>query len=273
MTGAGDWKICEERRSYDMLLNVPVPDSLKTASEFVNEITGLARDVREEKFEQALTSGYVPTYMRAFVDVNVGFIDKDGKTRQLVIYVLPDYLSVGTDADNLRVPLTPLGAQKIADVWGCILPTAKMVTIIWGAASYKLPPQPWGPPYDATMMSTERIVAHDHRVDATAKSANVDPSKLVAGHKKDVVITNKLAAKPNQVAIFGWHKPDGSNIQPLYLGHENVYADYSHSIRLISKVCILDGVEDDLVRIMQDPELCVAVSDEGPMQIVRQPGV
>ncbi|WP_204310148.1 hypothetical protein, partial [Enterobacter cloacae] len=52
---------------------------------------------------------------------------------------------------------------------------------------------------------------------------------LIAGIKKDVVITDLLtrSSKPNRVAIFGWHKPDGIPIQPLYTGHVNWYVDYS----------------------------------------------
>ncbi len=39
--------------------------------------------------------------------------------------------------------------------------------------------------------------------------------KLIAGHKKDVVITNRLLTMPKRVAIYGWHRPNGSPIQPL----------------------------------------------------------
>ena len=42
---------------------------------------------------------------------------------------------------------------------------------------------------------------------------------LVAGGKKDVVLTPQLAAKPGKVAIYGWHRVNGVAIQPLYLGH------------------------------------------------------
>jgi len=255
-----------------MQLTLSSPQDHLTATEFVTSVTGLDRTKREIAALDALLSGHVPSHMRTFVDVTIAFSDVNAVGHTLTINVLPDYLSIGNDADLLRMPLSPLGAQKVCDAWGCVLPTTKLVTIIWNAASTKIVPQPWGPPYDASMMSTSRIVAHNVRVEGTLKKMNVtDRTKLTAGHKKDVVITKKLVTKPKQVAIFGWHKADGKPIQPLYLGHENTYLDYSHGIRLISRSCVLDGQADDLTRIMQDSVLFTGVSSEGPMPIVSQP--
>jgi hypothetical protein len=254
-------------------LNISIPEEQVPASQFVTSLIGLKRDQREEAFLKALVEGHVPDHMRAFVDVGLTFVDKQGTSHKLVISVLPDYLMVGVVGDALRVPLWPLTAQKVADAWGCVLPTPKLVTLLWHAAESRLPPQPWGPPYDETMMSTTRIVEHNKRIEKTIKDKGVDATKLVAGHKKDVVLTNKLVTKPNQVAIFGWHQLSSKNIQPLYLGHGADYADYSHGIRLISQTCMLDDVEDSLPRIMQDPNLHVVVSDEGPLKVLRQPGV
>ncbi|MBD0375804.1 MAG: hypothetical protein ICV51_09270 [Flavisolibacter sp.] len=65
---------------------------------------------------------------------------------------------------------------------------------------------------------------------------------LIAGIKKDIVITGKLLhdPKPNRVAIYGWHKLDGNPIQPLYTGHVNWYVDYSHGIRLVYRKLLCD---------------------------------
>ena len=244
-----------------------------TATDFVKSIAGLDRSKREDAALAALLAGHVPSYMRDFVDVTITFADSHDVGHKLVVRVLPDHLCIGTDADRLRIPLWPLTAQKVADAWNCVLPTTKLVTIIWNAAPSKVTPQPWGPPYDASMMSTDRIVQHNARVEATLKKLGIDGTKLMAGHKKDVTITNQLIAKPKQVAIFGWIQANGKPIQPLYLGHEAQYCDYSHGIRVISRECVLDGQPDDLARILMDPQLCVGVSDEGPLKLVRQPGV
>jgi hypothetical protein len=253
-------------------ISLPIPDAPMAGSDFVKSIAGMDRNHREAAALDALLAGHVPGYMREFVPVSLTFRDKAGVSHALTLNVLPDYLSIGTDTDRLRFPLWPLTAQKVADACGCILPTTKMVSIIWAAAA-KLPPQPWGPPYDASMMSTDRYVIHNGRIDATAAKLGVDLTKLQAGHKKDTVLCKSLAVKTKSVAIFGWHQPNGKPIQPLYLGHENTYADYSHGNRMVSRECELDGVVDDLARILQDSVLAVGVSDEGALPLVRQPGV
>lgn len=244
-----------------------------TATDFVKSIAGIDPVKREAAALDALLAGHVPSYMREFVDVTITFADSHGVPHKLVIRTLPDYLCIGTDSDRLRIPLWPLTAQKVADAWGCVLPTTKLVTIFWNASQSKLPPQPWGPPYDASMISTKRLVDHNSRIESTIVKLNIDSAKLMCGHKKDVVLTKQLITKPKAVAIFGWHQPNGKPIQPLYLGHENTYTDYSHGIRMVSKECLLDDQPDDLGRILADANLCGAISSEGPLPLLRQPGV
>jgi hypothetical protein len=61
--------------------------------------------------------------------------------------------------------------------------------------------------------------------------------KLVAGNKKDVIISNRIYNDTSNchVVIYGWHKTNGKAIQPLYARHLNSWADYSHGIRLIQR--------------------------------------
>jgi len=248
------------------------PDQHITATDFVTFTATMTRETREEKFLELLRGGHVPSAMRTFLPVTIEFIDGNSVARTLEFYVLPDYLRIGNDSDSFIVPLWPITAQKIADDWGCLLPTPKLVTVIWNAAT-QLPPKPWGPPYDHSMMSTSRIMAHNQIVTDNMNALGVGGAAFVAGHKKDVVITNRLMSKPNNVAIFGWHQSNGKPIQPVYLGHVNTYGDYSHGIRLISQECRLDDQIVSLESVMRDPMTCGAISDEGVMQLVRQPNV
>src|SRR5205085_10115056 len=56
--------------------------------------------------------------------------------------VMPDYLSIGSDADFVRIPMTPYTAQAFCDAFGFVLPTRKMVNDIWAAATTHLDPRP-----------------------------------------------------------------------------------------------------------------------------------
>ena len=58
---------------------------------------------------------------------------------------------------------------------------------------------------------------------------------------------------------------DGIPIQPLYVGHVDWYVDYSHGIRLVKREMTMDGKRVDLEDVLKDPNLCGAVSDEGPI--------
>ncbi|MBK8518199.1 MAG: hypothetical protein IPL55_18525 [Saprospiraceae bacterium] len=71
-----------------------------------------------------------------------------------------------------------------------------------------------------------------------------------------------MAKQPNKVVIYGWHKPDGVPIQPVYSGHVDWYVDYSHGIRLINNQILLDGKRVLLTDILLDPVLYRIFSNE-----------
>jgi UDP-galactopyranose mutase len=71
------------------------------------------------------------------------------------------------------------------------------------------------------------------------------------------------------VAIYGWHKPDGNPIQPLYTGHVNWYVDYSHGIRLVYRIIIVDGKKLDYMDVLKDPVLKYLLTDEAKADFYR----
>lgn len=250
----------------------PTPQTPITATEFTKSVKGLTFAQRENKILSTILDGHVPSWLRRFEPVSCSYVDVNGHKSNVVVDVTTDYLSIGTDDDYVLMPMTPLTAQKIADSVSCMLPTTKVVTDIF-MASNRIPPQPWGPPYDSTMQSTDRYVGHDAKVKATMTRLGLSQGRILGGHKKDVVMTNQLAGRPKQVAIFGWHQASLKPIQPLYLGHENTYADYSHGIRLVSLTCYVDGSPLSLETIALDKVMCKAISNEGVLNVMRQPGV
>jgi hypothetical protein len=92
---------------------------------------------------------------------------------------------------------------------------------------------------------------------------------LVAGHKKDVVITARLAQSPGKVAIYGWHHTNGDPIQPLYLGHTAAWVDYSHGVRLVQRSLQVNGKPSSVAAVLADANLAGLLSDEGPFVCSR----
>lgn len=230
-----------------------------TGSKFGNDILAYPADQnRESAIFHQCEMGNVPDFMR-----NPQPITVSANGHQLTYWVLPEVLAIGTDEDYLRVPLNPMTGRKVANLFNCVLPTKKMAMQIWAAATIKLTPLPRGAPYDSSMSFTKTFIEHNDKIQAQLVGQAV--GHLVSGHKKDVVITNKLFSYPNNVAIYGWFYPNGSCIQGLNaLSHAKIYSDYAHSIRLISRSMILDGQTKDFYDLLKDPVLSSLVSDEGP---------
>jgi hypothetical protein len=89
--------------------------------------------------------------------------------------------------------------------------------------------------------------------------------KLVSGDKKDVVVSNRLAERPNRVAIFGWHYPNGSPIQPLTIVHVDWYVDYCHGVRMVKRSVLVDSKPRDSRSVLHAADTAGLLSDEGPL--------
>jgi hypothetical protein len=248
----------------------PRPTNAPTGSDFAQSIATLDQEIREGRIYEQVAAGNVPEFLRALVPVTVANAN-DGKTNSVIYFVTPDYLAVGSDNDYFLTPLSPATAQRIANLLGCTLPTRKMVDDIYSAATVKLTPSRIPPsPLMATVpvfLQHNSTVREQRREQLAAHPLGA----LVAGHKKDVVITKKLLANPGKVAIYGWHKPDGKPIQPLYAGHADYYADYSHGIRLVQLRMTVNGEPRTVPEVLADANLAPLLSDEGPMENVRYP--
>jgi len=236
-----------------------------TGSVFCQNNLNLIGPDREANILAEFQHGNLPDFLRNFTAVTV-----QGGGNSITYLVMPDVLSIGSDDDYVRMPMNPHTAQAIADQFDCTLPTTKMVNCIWQGAANKLAPAPWGPPYDGDMQRTYRLPIHN----ATINSQLVgrDPHALTSGHKKDVVLTNRLY--PNnparRVAIYGWIQLNGVPIQGLNpVSHEDTYEDYSHGIRLIANDCMVNGQPMRMQDVFQHNIYSGLVSDEGPLSFLR----
>lgn len=244
-----------------------IPGAL-SGSKFMESIQSMSFSEREPLILKEFTQGNIPDFLRSMCKIKTYLTDSLNVAHEVVLEVMSDYLSIGTDDDFCRIPMGPKTAQSIANLYGCILPTRKLVNIIYSFCRVKLEPITYTPVGNTNEL-VKTFVKHNQEIEAKRLALNPKPGSLTGGLKKDVVITNLLVSKPTSVAIYGWHKLDGKPIQPLYTGHVNYYVDYSHGIRLINSVIWLDGKETTIQNILSDPVLYKMLSDE--LGIMKQP--
>jgi hypothetical protein len=227
-------------------------------------ISAMDLPTREKAIVAEVMAGNVPESWRRFVAITVIRTIRDQKVIAQYL-VAPDYLAVGSNEDSLLTPLSPRSAQVIADRLECVLPTRRMVDDIYHAATLKLDPKPIPP--SPAMVKVKTWVQHQATIREQASGA----AGLIAGHKKDVVVTNQLTTKPGAVAIYGWHRAEASPIQPLYLGHTESWVDYSHGIRLVARAMKVNGKPTTVEEVLANPELSELLSDEGTIPNPRYP--
>ena len=248
----------------EVRIAVPVrPADAPPGTRFRQQITELPRDQREAAILHQISSGNIPEFSRRLKPIRVEAIDDTGAKHVATYFVMPDYLAIGTDDDFFRVPITPQTAMTIADKFDASLITAKVSDDVFAAAQVKLDPKPLTKDRDAvaTFWQHHQIIEEQLR----GKPRGL----LVAGIKKDVVLTNRLKEKPNKVAIYGWHYADGRPIQTLYVGHVDWYVDYSHGVRLMAQQIIIDGQQMTVNDVLKDSRLCPLLSSEGPIDAVE----
>lgn len=238
---------------------IPCEKDRFSGAEFLAATVNLSRDAREESIFGAVVRGVVPSFVHQFADIAI----EHGGLRGLVRASL-DYVAIGTDDDFVRMPMSPITAQRLAEHFGYVLPTRRLVDAIYRASALKLEPRPLPP--GAQMMSNDYYRRHHELVEKQRAGRG---GVLVAGHKKDVVVTPQLVKRPTQVAIYGWHRLNGKAIQPLSLIHEASYADYSHGIRFLRPTMVVGDEERDIREVARDPAFCSLVSDEGPFAVMR----
>jgi hypothetical protein len=236
-----------------------------TGSQFVNYVSTMGPGEREQAILEQLSKGNLPEFLRKLVPVALQYEGAGGKELIATIFVTPDYLAIGSDGDFLRIPMNLHTAVAIAERFGFVLPTRKMVDAIYLQSRHQLAPQPL--PAGEQMRSTQYYWTHNALIDDQEQALGARLGDLVSGDKKDVVMTNRLTQHLGRIAIYGWHRGAGQPIQPLSTVHGANYADYSHGIRLISRWALIDG-ELRLIRdLLRDPATARVLSDEGPIML------
>ncbi len=241
----------------------PVRSSkLASGSKFIQSTFNLNDQQREDAILREALAGNVPKRSRQLVAIQLSGKSLSGNPLTGTIYVTRDYFAIGSDVDSIRVPMNPMTAQRIANSMDLSLPTTKIVDIIYQSAKVRLEPKPM-PPGDR-MTSSQYY--RDHNATINRQLRGRPKNILIAGHKKDVVISNKLQNISGRVAIYGWHRLKTGPIQPLSTFHHNKYVDYSHGVRFVRNTMILNGKKVTYASVLANPELAPLLSDEGAIR-------
>ncbi len=236
----------------------PRPAGAASGTEFGRRTAGLPGPERQRQAVAEIVRGNVPDFLRRLVPVRLT-AELESGVAEATVWVMPDYLAIGSDEDFLRMPLTYPSATAAVDRLGFVLPTCKIVNAVFEQARHHLPPEPLPP--GPKMRSVEYYMKHRELIERDRLGLPL--GELIAGHKKDVVLTRRLASKPNRIAIYGWHRPSGKAIQPLSTVHAARYADYSHGIRPVWATVEVGGEERSIYDVLADPALAPLLSDEG----------
>lgn len=234
----------------------------ETGEDFYRQIMAQPPETREKVAVEEILGGNMPSFLKKFTSIRSDTII-NGKRYRMKLFVLADYIAIGNDRNFARIPLTPTSGQQVADSLHCFLPTKKIVDLIYRHATIKLDPVPMYALRDSsvTMFQHHLIIEGQRKL----------RKGLIAGIKKDVIITDKLKDNPGKVAIYGWHRLNGIPIQPVYTGHVDWYVDYSHGIRLVSDTIFVNGKKYHYTDILKDPVMRWLITDEMTSDFLRYP--
>jgi hypothetical protein len=238
-----------------------------TGSQFAAYAARLNARERERAILKEVLAGNLPKFLTNLVPVALSYREPHGETLTATIFVMPEYLAIGSDRDFLRIPMNLYTASAVASRLGFILPTKRIVNAIYEQSAFHFSPAPMTP--GPQMRSTEYYRVHNEKIERQSRALGIKPGALVSGHKKDVVVTNLLAGNPGRIAIYGWQRLNGAPIQPLSTVHGACYADYSHGIRLVSETVLVAGKVRSIYDVLRDPVLSRVLSDEGPIPNLR----
>jgi len=202
--------------------------------------------------------------------------------------------------DGVRIAGSAELQQTLADMLGCLLLTPKMLDLMFlQTATFLTPTALTQTLHDVQIMSTKtRMIYHSQLVDKKLAAAG-NPAGVIVNVGKMWVLDNRLL-DPHKVKPaaenYGWYffGPDvyGGNSEPnasMFIdpkthapyrvaqgpgwAHDIKHVDYSQVCCLASRNCFVDGKPMDLAAVLQDPELAGLVSHQGPLKLLRQPGV
>lgn len=220
------------------------------------------------------------TFEAAWAEIEFKAIGKVAK-----FLVMEDALKI----DGVRVNVSATLQQKLADLFDASLMTAQIADLVYTLAPRRIDPAPM--PISTSVAS---MLKHSSNVDARLKQLPTTEG-LVSDPGKHWILDKKLEQLSGRSCNYGWHfmgpSYQGINgfpvasklnsignktvkvIQPNATAHDALHSDYSQICQLVSQTCWIDGVESRFSELLTDPVLSALVSHQGPLKVIRQPGV
>jgi peptidoglycan hydrolase-like protein with peptidoglycan-binding domain len=243
---------------------------------FLEGLRGSNGAAREAAFMGAIHAGNIPDSLRGLRPVTI--TDPRNSTVSITIYVTPDYLRVGRDGDSAIIPLGANGSYTAAAGFNGIIPTPHMVDAIYRSGR-RVDAEPMTP--DGRMTSTGYLIDQIGTTDAALARRGASLGALVGGHRKDVVVNDRLETRPTRVAIYGWHGTNGQPLEPGNTAHREDYVDYSHGTRIVHGVVRVTTGDEVTYRsihdVLQDRRYAHILTGDGTLNaariMARAPGV
>lgn len=105
-------------------------------------------------------------------------------TNHLCIYeVMPDYLAIGSDDDFCRIPMGPITAQRLANLFGSVMPTSKLVDDIYSKSLLKLAPVTYDPVGNQNTL-VPKFIEHNQAIENQRINAGGVLGQLIGGIKR-----------------------------------------------------------------------------------------
>lgn len=225
----------------------------------------LSETARENAVVEAINGGHYPAFLSQFIPINV-----EANGHRGTFYVAPDMLAIGTNADYLRVPMSARSAQQIANHYGLLLPTKKMIDAMMRSSNVQKERLTGHDPYDSDRAHPFLYIQTNKEVQ-DQRNTHFDGSLRTAyiGGKKNVVIGQNMSERrprdghcPDlRVWIYGGIRPDGSMTQSFSSIHDEGYFDYSHGINLVGAEMLVDGSSMPISQVLADRTLSALISD------------
>ena len=244
--------------------------------------TDYANPANQHKMEEfimgEIARGNVPSFCRPEngkeITVYSYTTDKNGKkiidkSKPSVTYKTScDYVAIGSDKDYVRVPLTPLAIRSL-EKYGWKIPTATMTDQTYANADKKLAGIGLvGTQADTQYMAGNGFIEkHNSKIEAQltdAEKARLAKGQyLVAGHKKDIIISRYAIDHPRSLDFRGLYI-NGKPIQ-TNPAHEDTYRDYSHGFRSVYEKVVIRNPDGTTTTMnyndaLKDPKTATALN-------------